>query len=91
MISETIERKRSMVAKVIQRSDTLVLWFRYRDAKGNATKRAVSPYQFLGEHRFRGLCLVREEARQFDLRRCEDLQVGLASDVIMPSQNTNRT
>lgn len=87
MINETIERKRSMVARVIQRSETLVLWFRYRDAKGNETKRAVSPYQLLGDHRFQGLCLVREEARQFDLRRCKDLQIGLSSDVLMPIES----
>jgi predicted DNA-binding transcriptional regulator YafY len=84
VINETMERKRAMVCRVIQRSDTLILWFRYRDAKGNESKRAVSPYQLIGEHRFRGLCLVREEPRQFDLRRCEDLRIGLSSDVLMP-------
>jgi predicted DNA-binding transcriptional regulator YafY len=84
VINETIERKRAMVCRVIQRSETLILWFRYRDAKGNQTKRAVSPYQMLGDNRFRGLCLVREESRQFDLRRCEELQIGLSSDVLMP-------
>lgn len=87
MNNETIERKRSMVAKVIQRSDSFVLWFRYRDTKGNATKRAVSPYRLYGDDRFVGLCLVREQARQFDLRRCENLQIGLSSEVLMPIES----
>jgi predicted DNA-binding transcriptional regulator YafY len=79
-----------MIARVIQRPDVLVLWFRYRDVQGNETSRVVSPYRLLNSLRFSALCLIREEPRQFDLRRCEDLRIGLAADVLMPSQNSEQ-
>lgn len=87
MIDNSLARKRAMVSRVIRQSDELVLWFRYRDTKGIETNRAVSPYRLFDSGRFVGLCLVREEPRQFDLSRCEELQIGLASDVLLPFQS----
>jgi predicted DNA-binding transcriptional regulator YafY len=79
-----LRRKLAMVRRVIMQSETLVIWFRYRDSKGKETMRVVSPYRVFNETRFSGLCLLREEARQFDLRRCDELRIGLAADIVMP-------
>ena len=75
---------RSIIHKSILNCDQWVVVFRYRDSRGNLTNRVVSPIRFLGEDRFLGLCLSREEPRQFYLERCEDLQLKPASDYVMP-------
>jgi len=65
-------------------SETYVLELVYSDSKGNRTRRIVSPIRFVGSDRFLGLCLCREEPRQFYLSRCEDLRLIPAAEVIMP-------
>ncbi len=75
---------RTLIQKAIQTSDDLVVSFRYQDSKGNWTNRVVSPIRFLGNDRFLGLCLSREEPRQFYFDRCENLQLKPAWDYVMP-------
>ena len=73
-----------IIARAIQQADDLVVVFDYLDAKGNATRRVVSPYRFLGETHFLGLCLTREEPRQFQISRCHNLKIDLAINYVMP-------
>ena len=75
---------RSIIQKSILNGDQWVVVFRYRDSKGNLTNRVVSPIRFLGDNRFLGLCLSREEPRQFYFDRCEDVQLRPAWDYVMP-------
>ena len=65
-------------------SETYVVEMVYSDAKGNRTRRIVSPIRFVGSDRFLGLCLCREEPRQFYLSRCEAVRLIPAAEVIMP-------
>jgi predicted DNA-binding transcriptional regulator YafY len=64
--------------------DDLVVEFDYTDARGNATHRVVSPIRFLGPDRFLGLCLSREEPRQFYLERCRNVRLAPAVEFVMP-------
>jgi predicted DNA-binding transcriptional regulator YafY len=64
--------------------DDLVVEFDYTDAKGVRTHRVVSPIRFLGQDRFLGLCLSREEPRQFYLDRCQNVRLAMATDFLMP-------
>lgn len=76
-----------MSAKIMQtihNHDELVVEFHYRDSKGVLTRRVVSPIRMLPGGRFLGLCLSREEPRQFYLERCEGLEVKQANDYLMP-------
>ncbi|MFT5302128.1 MAG: putative DNA-binding transcriptional regulator YafY [Mariniblastus sp.] len=75
---------RSDIQKSIHAYDDFVIAFRYRDAKGNFTNRVVSPIKFLGADKFLGLCLSREEPRQFCMSRCEGLELKPAWDYVMP-------
>jgi len=68
----------------MQDHDRLVVEFEYCDSKGVRTHRVVSPVRFLGTNRFLGLCLSREEPRQFYLERCENIQLKKACDYLMP-------
>lgn len=65
-------------------SDRWVVEFEYQDSKGNLTRRMVSPIRFLSNERFLGLCLCREECRQFYLSRCSNLEILPASECLMP-------
>ncbi|MDG1874173.1 MAG: hypothetical protein P8J27_09695 [Mariniblastus sp.] len=64
--------------------DDWVVEFNYQDSKGNQSKRVVSPIRFVGGDRFLGLCLTREEPRQFRLDRCNDVTLKPAWDYVMP-------
>lgn len=75
---------RKLILQAINNSDDWVIAFRYRDSKGNTTHRVVSPIRFLGEDRVLGLCLAREEPRQFYFNRCENIQLKRACDFVMP-------
>ena len=68
----------------MQNSDNLVVELEYRDKKGNKTRRIVSPIRFLSKERFLGLCLCREEPRQFYLKRCENVALRPAHEYQMP-------
>ena len=70
--------------KAMQRSDDFVIEMDYADAKGNRTHRVVSPIRFMGSRRFLGLCLCREQPRQFQLSRCKNLKLIPADRVLMP-------
>ena len=75
---------RQIIHRAMHQSDDLVIEFDYRDAKGVVTHRVVSPIRFLGNNRFLGLCLSREEPRQFYLQRCENLRLEAAAEFLMP-------
>ena len=75
---------KSKIYQAIQNHDELVIEFNYQDAKGVVTRRVVSPIRFLPQGRFLGLCLSREEPRQFYLARCESLELRRAENYLMP-------
>lgn len=75
---------RKMLMRAMQQADDLVIRMEYLDAKGRKTTRIVSPIRFLSGDRFLGLCLCRCEPRQFHLSRCDNLQLKLAIDFVMP-------
>lgn len=64
--------------------DQWVVELEYADSKGKRTRRTVSPIRFSGSDRFLGLCLCREQPRQFYLNRCCNLRLVRSEDVIMP-------
>ena len=75
---------RQIIRRAMQQPDDLVVEFDYQDSKGVATHRVVSPIRFLGGDRFLGLCLSREEPRQFYLQRCQKVELHWAADYLMP-------
>lgn len=75
---------RQLIARAMQQSDDLVVVFDYCDAKGEKSRRVVSPIRFVSRDRMLGLCLTREEPRQFYLSRCENVRLALASSFVMP-------
>ena len=75
---------RQNLYRAMQDSDELVVEFDYLDSKGNQTRRVVSPIRFLGKDRFLGLCLSREEPRQFYLKRCSNVETKRSCDYLMP-------
>ncbi len=81
-----------LLRRAMQQADNFVIEMDYSDSKGNQTHRVVSPIRFMGSHRFLGLCLCREQPRQFQLSRCKNLKLIPAEDVLMPipmSASTN--
>lgn len=72
------------IQKSIQNYDDLVVTFRYLDSKGNWSHRVVSPIRWIGNGKFLGLCLSREEPRQFIMNRCQQLELKPAWDYVMP-------
>ena len=75
---------RNVLRRAMMDSETFVIEMVYSDSKGKRTRRVVSPIRFVGDDRFLGLCLCREEPRQFYLGRCEDVRLIPAAEVIMP-------
>lgn len=74
----------SILRRAMQDSDKFVIEMDYADAKGNRTHRVVSPIRFMGSYRFLGLCLCREQPRQFQLSRCKNIRLVPAETVLMP-------
>jgi predicted DNA-binding transcriptional regulator YafY len=68
----------------MQQSDDLVIVFEYCGKDGSITRRVVSPIRFVASDRFLGLCLSREEPRQFHLSQCRNVRVDLAMNYTMP-------
>ena len=75
---------KTTLRRAMQDSDNYVIEMDYADADGNRTHRVVSPIRFVGGQRFLGLCLCREEPRQFQLSRCENIRLLPAAEVLMP-------
>ena len=75
---------KSLLRRAMLDSETFVIEMEYVDSKGNRTRRIVSPIRFVGNYRFLGLCLCREEPRQFQLSRCENVRLIPAAEVMMP-------
>ncbi|MCC6512000.1 MAG: hypothetical protein IT423_23075 [Pirellulaceae bacterium] len=68
----------------MQAADDYVVSLDYLDSHGVLTRRVVSPIRFLPGNRFLGLCLCREEPRQFYLDRCQNVRLCRAADFLMP-------
>ncbi|MCA9161757.1 MAG: hypothetical protein KDA55_14505 [Planctomycetales bacterium] len=75
---------RQIIQRAMRQSDDLVVRFDYCDSKGVTTRRVVSPIRFVGPDRFLGLCLSREEPRQFYLNRCQNVCLDQATNYLMP-------
>jgi predicted DNA-binding transcriptional regulator YafY len=75
---------RKLIQRAIVQSDDYVILFDYVDAKGNATRRVVSPIRFVGSDRFLALCLSREEPRSFTLAHCRNVRIDRACNYLMP-------
>ncbi|MCO8120720.1 hypothetical protein NHH03_03150 [Stieleria sp. TO1_6] len=75
---------KNVLRRAMMDSETFVIEMIYSDSKGNRTRRIVSPIRFVGQERFLGLCLCREEPRQFYLSRCENVRLIPAAEVLMP-------
>ncbi|WP_201743775.1 WYL domain-containing protein [Roseiconus nitratireducens] len=73
-----------MLRRAMIDTETFVVEMVYVDSQGNRTRRVVSPIRFVGQDRFLGLCLCREEPRQFHLSRCQDVRLIPAAEVMMP-------
>lgn len=73
-----------MLRRAMFDSDNFVIEMDYADAQGNRTHRVVSPIRFMGSYRFLGMCLCREQPRQFQLSRCKNIRLVPASEVLMP-------
>tara|TARA_A100001391_G_scaffold63363_1_gene39410 strand:- start:2005 stop:2250 length:246 start_codon:yes stop_codon:yes gene_type:complete len=65
-------------------SDQWAVELDYADSKGKRTRRTVSPIRFSTPDRFLGLCLCREQPRQFYLDRCSNIRIVRSDDIIMP-------
>ena len=72
------------LTKAMNYPETWVVEFDYLDAKGKRTRRTVSPIRFFDSQRFLGLCLGREEPRQFYLNRIDNVRLKRACDILMP-------
>jgi len=72
------------IIQAMQNQDELVVEFLYSDSKGNRSRRVVSPIRFLPNGRFLGLCLSREEPRQFYMNRCQEVKLRRAENYLMP-------
>ncbi len=77
-------RWKRMVAHAMQHADDFVVQFEYRDRKGKWSRRVVSPIRFLSGGAMLGLCLCREEPRQFQLEYCRNLVLRFAHEILMP-------
>ena len=75
---------RNILSIAMQSPDDYVVSLEYLDSKGAVTRRVVSPVRFLPGGRFLGLCLCREEPRQFYMNRCRNVRLCRASDFLMP-------
>jgi predicted DNA-binding transcriptional regulator YafY len=74
----------SILQRAMHNSDELVVELDYTDSKGIRTHRVVSPIRFLPGGRFLGICLCREEPRQFHLNRCSNVTLHRAENYLMP-------
>ena len=83
-VQNLVNRIVGLISRVMQQSDDLVIVFEYSGKDGSITRRVVSPIRFVGTDRFLGLCLSREEPRQFFLSQCRNVRVDLAANYIMP-------
>ena len=75
---------RDLLRRAMAQSDDLVVVFDYQDSQGHRSQRVVSPIRFVGPDRFLGLCLSREEPRQFHLKGCSQGRIALATQFTMP-------
>jgi predicted DNA-binding transcriptional regulator YafY len=74
----------ALLSRAMQAADDYVISLDYVDSHGAITRRIVSPIRFLPGGRFLGLCMCREEPRQFYLNRCQNVRLCRAADFVMP-------
>ncbi len=77
-------RTRQVLRQALQNTDDWVIEFEYLDSKGVRSHRVVSPIRFVSGDRFLGLCLSREEPRQFYLSGCSNAELQSAGNYLMP-------
>ncbi|MEM6688582.1 MAG: WYL domain-containing protein [Planctomycetota bacterium] len=77
-------RMTSQLRQAMRDHDKYVIEMDYDDARGNRTHRVVSPIRFMGSYRFLGLCLCREQPRQFQLSRCRNIKLVPAEEIQAP-------
>jgi predicted DNA-binding transcriptional regulator YafY len=75
---------RGMISRAMHQCDDWVIEMTYKNARGELVRRVVSPIRFVGPDRFLGLCLCREEPRQFYVNRCGNMKLKRAENYIMP-------
>jgi len=68
----------------MHQSDDPVVPFDYTDTKGVTTHGVLSPIRFPGRDRFLGLCLRCVAPRKFNLERCQNVHLAMATDFLMP-------
>lgn len=73
-----------MIRKAMHCPEDFVLELSYRDSKGCLTRRTISPIKYVCEDYILALCLCREEPRQFCLKRCSNIALKNANEVLMP-------
>jgi predicted DNA-binding transcriptional regulator YafY len=74
---------RDYVVYAMYSSDLLLVTFLYQDAADVETVRVVSPIE-MDDTGFLGLCLIREEPRRFEFRRCSFMRFAFSFDFLMP-------
>ena len=73
-----------MIQKAMVCPENYVLELSYEDSKGRVTRRTISPIKYVCKDYILALCLCREEPRQFNLKRCKNISLKDANDVLMP-------
>lgn len=73
-----------MIRQAMLSPENLVLELNYTDSKGRITRRTISPIKYSGKDQILALCLCREEPRQFSLKRCSNISLKNANEVLMP-------
>lgn len=74
----------ALIQFAIEQQDDYVLIFEYPSG-GMIRRRYVSPYRIHnGVYTLEGLCLTRQEARQFKVKTMRHLMLACAHDFVMP-------
>lgn len=73
-----------LIQFAIEQQDDYVLIFEYPSG-GMVRRRYVSPYKIhCGVYTLEGLCLTRQEARQFKIDHMQKVMLACAHDFVMP-------
>lgn len=83
-VANLVGKMKADLSKAMRDPDRYVVELDYCDKKGNRTRRTISPIRFVNSDRVLGLCLCRQEPRQFYLSRCDNVGLRNANDVLMP-------
>ncbi len=75
-----LNRQRRMIDFAMKRHESVCLAFSYRDRKGDATQRIVSPTHWINGQTFKAFCLTRGDYRNFELSKMTDAKFSLTLD-----------